>query len=163
MPSGKTNFGCQDHPRLRGEKTLDSDMLFFFQGSPPLTRGKVAGISSTTGHARITPAYAGKRKQEKKGRKCERDHPRLRGEKVSDASALIMPKGSPPLTRGKVFYCLDSAVIVGITPAYAGKSTRQTTINPIVEDHPRLRGEKYDSWEFEKDSEGSPPLTRGKV
>ena len=50
----------EDHPRLRGEKSFLFSSLFFFVGSPPLTRGKVTAICFVMAFFRITPAYAGK-------------------------------------------------------------------------------------------------------
>ena len=50
--------------------------------------------------------------------------------------------GSPPHVRGKGHRCDQAAVIVGITPACAGKS--QTLPVPFrrTRDHPRMCGEK---------------------
>ena len=49
-----------DHPRLRGEKLLNTGKMSQAQGSPPLTRGKVKSVFQTLLLNRITPAYAGK-------------------------------------------------------------------------------------------------------
>ena len=51
----------QDHPRLRGEKSLHITFSFAPIGSPPLTRGKAHKIADVQDPQRITPAYAGKR------------------------------------------------------------------------------------------------------
>ena len=51
---------------------------------------------------------------------------------------------------------------IRITPAYAGKSSRDRALKRAHEDHPRLRGEKYDSSLKGPSNPGSPPLTRGK-
>ena len=48
-----------------------------------------------------------------------------------------------------------------ITPACAGNRQQADTLKPFAGDHPRLRGEQYDSLELENDLEGSPPLARG--
>ena len=50
-----------------------------------------------------------------------RDHPRLRGEKVSYSVYATLPMGSPPLTRGKVIRFILYGIQIRITPAYAGK------------------------------------------
>ena len=44
--------------------------------------------------------------------------------------------------RGKVNYIIDSNYNMGITPAYAGKSFRNSNSDSIIWDHPRLCGEK---------------------
>ena len=70
--------------------------------------------------------------------------------------------GSPPLTRGKGTVILREPELDGITPAYAGKSPRQADGSEMVEDHPRLRGEKSIITFTPSEVMGSPPLTRGK-
>ena len=70
--------------------------------------------------------------------------------------------GSPPLTRGKVSTYSGRKDSSRITPAYAGKSERRTISPFMMRDHPRLRGEKQSLRTFKSESEGSPPLTRGK-
>ena len=90
-------------------------------GSPPLTRGKVQQHVRKHFGDRITPAYAGKSKGEQKDEKTNRDHPRLRGEKLDLGFKRWDKDGSPPLTRGKVDYCDHLYLDSGITPAYAGK------------------------------------------
>ena len=71
----------------------------------------------------ITPAYAGKRLSFKNGPSMLRDHPRVCGEKASVELKLIATLGSPPRMRGKVLLFLEIVVRLGITPAYAGKSS----------------------------------------
>ena len=72
---------CRDHPRLRGEKTLESKNNIDFMGSPPLTRGKALYGGSVSSKSRITPAYAGKSLGFFIAYRAHEDHPRLRGEK----------------------------------------------------------------------------------
>ena len=91
-----------DHPRLRGEKKLFLDLWQVRIGSPPLTRGKEGTAYELRYRLRITPAYAGKRMETTRMATNYRDHPRLRGEKISIFSAKPSVRGSPPLTRGKV-------------------------------------------------------------
>ena len=51
----------QDHPRLCGEKRLQKQLLYNYQGSPPPMRGKDLSATISRQENRITPAYAGKR------------------------------------------------------------------------------------------------------
>ena len=44
--------------------------------------------------------------------------------------------------RGKVPMLTVNPLVAGITPAYAGKSTKGTGWNTGMGDHPRLCGEK---------------------
>ena len=72
---------------------------------------------------RITPAYAGKSDVIASAFGTIQDHPRLCGEKLNGIITAIQQAGSPPPMRGKerVLVCMD--MCLGITPAYAGKST----------------------------------------
>ena len=70
------------------------------------------------------------------------DHPRLRGEKNIFDEKALPEAGSPPLTRGKEQARLHDNSYNGITPAYAGKRFWRRIWQRMVEDHPRLRGEK---------------------
>ena len=118
-------FTARDHPRIRGEKSNSRFSPISTPGSPPHTRGKdIRQAIQQAGHG-ITPAYAGKRSLSAIAIISRRDHPRIRGEKLSAPIAGLSVAGSPPHTRGKV--SLRSAVAVqrGITPAYAGKSYRE--------------------------------------
>ena len=65
-------------------------------------RGKVTEVEDENGYKRITPAYAGKRKDRVIENASTTDHPRLCGEKFPLVTSI--------------------AIVIGITPAYAGKS-----------------------------------------
>ena len=91
----------------------------------------------------ITPAYAGKSGGEPTSCTVKWDHPRLCGEKALDRADDRKKFGSPPPMRGKENCELGKGMLRGITPAYAGKSTR--CMFKV-------------SWK-----RGSPPPMRGKV
>ena len=64
--------------------------------------------------------------------------------------------------RGKAYFLPRGAGLVRITPAYAGKSIDlQDSLN-VMEDHPRLCGEKCLFHSFSFPLQGSPPPMRGK-
>ena len=96
----------------------------------------------------ITPACAGKRKPHLHKKGCTWDHPRVCGEKSFENGVKGYFEGSPPRMRGKAVDCPFSLPLVGITPAYAGKSTKQA---------------KQQAGEAARQSQGSPPRMRGKV
>ena len=156
------DFGGKDHPRLRGEKVFDDCPHLFLRGSPPLTRGKANCRVVEAVPQRITPAYAGKSCTSQRLPNRGRDHPRLRGEKRSAGKVLLVRGGSPPLTQGKDSKLDSGEVETGITPAYAGKSAISAPKALLLEDHPRLRGEKHGFSYCIRYGDGSPPLTRGK-
>ena len=91
-------------------------------GSPPRGRGKAFTKSFEEHGFRITPAWAGKRTSSAKQVLTRRDHPRVGGEKAHRWHPAVRVRGSPPRGRGKV-QCKDKANgLLGITPAWAGKS-----------------------------------------
>ena len=73
----------KDHPRLCGEKFVQSSQRNIFKGSPPPMRGKVILNQSNAVRFGITPAYAGKRVRKEYLCFGRWDHPRLCGEKCS--------------------------------------------------------------------------------
>ena len=64
--------------------------------------------------------------------------------------------------RGKVKEGFGRIVEKGITPAYAGKSMEGVKMSGILEDHPRLCGEKVQQHKAAVRIQGSPPPMRGK-
>ena len=151
-----------DHPRVCGEKRNALVIIRSFRGSPPRMRGKETDGWKGLGEARITPAYAGKRRPWLSSRWPWRDHPRVCGEKFGLSLRLSVRRGSPPRMRGKVAHVPAFVLCVGITPAYAGKSAAGLSIAGSIWDHPRVCGEKDLLLDFAKDKIGSPPRMRGK-
>ena len=81
-PVKRPAHGLQpDHPRIRGEKGPRNAADTPAQGSPPHTRGKVSARLMLSDGPRITPAYAGKSKDDRCQTFNPEDHPRIRGEK----------------------------------------------------------------------------------
>ena len=55
-------------------------MVFYWGGSPPLTRGTLKSVIFFPALWRITPAYAGNTEATTRDMSQTKDHPRLRGE-----------------------------------------------------------------------------------
>ena len=110
-----------DHPRSRGENHTRKILNPWLGGSSPLTRGKLASVSSNAPCARIIPAHAGKTTPRRRTPLTSRDHPRSRGENMTQPGEDMQATGSSPLTRGK------PSVLAGL--------------RSHEEDHPRSRGE----------------------
>ena len=132
-------------------------------GSPPRMRGKESLWAGRGSSGRITPAYAGKRFHHVLRPCAPRDHPRVCGEKEPSSLASFSDRGSPPRMRGKVLFFPLEVLLVGITPAYAGKRELHQHDENIGEDHPRVCGEKHLGKPSEVKRRGSPPRMRGKV
>ena len=106
-------------------------------------RGK-GTLGSDVDHAdRITPAYAGKRRNGIHLTMSCWDHPRLCGEKLPYAVCPLLALGSPPPMRGKGIPVPLQTSRFGITPAYAGKREMLHVLLKPCQDHPRLCGEKH--------------------
>ena len=105
-------------------------------------RGKVASVMQWTTQRRITPAYAGKSIDRKFKSDFQRDHPRVCGEKHLYDKMFKADQGSPPRMRGKACSPSHRFALHGITPAYAGKSLIRRVFQRVIEDHPRVCGEK---------------------
>ena len=90
-----------DHPRVGGEKALIGRCLFGLRGSPPRGRGKERPYRPWAAFIGITPAWAGKRRNERVILWTIRDHPRVGGEKRCTAPISRSRWGSPPRGRGK--------------------------------------------------------------
>ena len=110
-----------DHPRLRGEYSLNVSILHLKVGSPPLARGI--------------------QQQAHMGNTISWDHPRLRGEYAVSARKKEKGLGSPPLARGILIRSMTYFGMRRITPACAGNTVIEFFISFTAKDHPRLRGE----------------------
>ena len=92
-----------------------------------------------------------------------RDHPRVCGEKAQRARGLNLILGSSPRMRGKVNAATLNELSTGIIPAYAGKRFCYSFHEVIIEDHPRVCGEKSVEARSVNGLAGSSPRMRGKV
>ena len=113
----------QKYPRICGEKQRTLAIQDEPQGSPPRMRGKGQAWMKEGDSERITPAYAGKSLTASSGNTGRKDHPRVCGEKFRAYAMIWQEWGSPPRMRGKELHVGILLCGIGITPAYAGKST----------------------------------------
>ena len=158
-----SDVSAWDHPRVCGEKALHQRLHFAMLGSPPRMRGKAVWGGASALHTGITPAYAGKRGSTTSWRAGRWDHPRVCGEKRLQTIWVCLPRGSPPRMRGKGSWRLPLSLVLGITPAYAGK--RLLVFFGFADDwdHPRICGEKQSKTRSFTSTWGSPPHMRGKA
>ena len=159
--AAKMRLIMPDHPRIRGEHRLASEMQVTSPGSSPHTRGARVAQSIQAIQARIIPAYAGSTPDFRRGLPEAADHPRIRGEHTGCPSTSWRWKGSSPHTRGAqdddpgVFECAR------IIPAYAGSTRGSIHRENCPRDHPRIRGEHRSQQPGRADNGGSSPHTRG--
>ncbi len=76
---------AKDHPRLCGEKSVQTKQKLNCAGSPPPMRGKAIILKNFKVKKGITPAYAGKSARVRSSKIWKQDHPRLCGEKKGTA------------------------------------------------------------------------------
>ena len=119
-------------------------MLYTRTGSPPRMRGKLQCRPSFRQNPRITPAYAGKTETKFWPMNTTQDHPRVCGENLQVGHSLSRHRGSPPRMRGKRFSSNRNRCKIGITPAYAGKISRNANEAETIQDHPRVCGENFE-------------------
>ena len=148
---------------MRGEKQCQRGGGAGVGGSPPRARGEEGDPSPDNVRQRITPACAGRSREQYIFVGQNRDHPRVRGEKGEHHAERIFGLGSPPRARGEAEAGAPADAAAGITPACAGRSHRRTFRHRRGGDHPRVRGEKRDGYLWAADGAGSPPRARGEA
>ena len=137
---GKKDY--KDHPRIGGEKAELTAAVISAMGSPPRRRGKGYREFGIDISDRITPAQAGKSVAPRQKRSALWDHSRVGGEKYSRPSYSRISMGSPPRGRGKGNQAFSWYGSSRITPAWAGKRSKNPEIWRSYRDHPRVGGEK---------------------
>ena len=112
----------RDHPRMRGEHPEQSWDDWRTEGSSPHARGTPCRRWCRLPHTGIIPACAGNTCAYHTHNCPRRDHPRMRGEHVSEARERNRVMGSSPHARGTLSAVLLDLRIIGIIPACAGNT-----------------------------------------
>ena len=161
--AGLRYVGRAAHPRSRGENSRVHLTAWDASGSSPLTRGKRSRRPWPRCIRRLIPAHAGKtwRPSERAVRTAA--HPRSRGENAPRVGDGLSEGGSSPLTRGKRRAGARMGVLGGLIPAHAGKTVNEIKAGKKISAHPRSRGENRVDHGAKSISDGSSPLTRGKL
>ena len=85
----------------------------------------------------------------------------MRGKHIPHRGVYYL-SGSPPQVRGKLLVQYLLNLVIGITPAGAGKTALTNATERVQRDHPRRCGENYGNLDSYDAWEGSPPQVRGK-
>ena len=107
---------------MGGENLLAQTLLGLPNGSSPRGRGKPGADARTVGTLRLIPAWAGKTFPGSASASFHAAHPRVGGENPPCAAAASFPAGSSPRGRGKLLCFLERGALVGLIPAWAGKT-----------------------------------------
>ena len=141
VPSGPPT-PTADHPRVCGENELPQPDSVPPSGSPPRMRGELPHQNSRRTQMRITPAYAGRTTRLWVCPGWKRDHPRVCGENLRHRREHLRILGSPPRMRGEQALPDPDRDLVGITPAYAGRTDiARGPWSRVKGSPPRMRGE----------------------
>ena len=110
----------------------------------------------------LTPAFAGKTSSEPVTAAAIQAHPRIRGEDDRQAPVVWLGAGSPPHSRGRQSDEWTAWGMIGLTPAFAGKTRVYRVSSSTHRAHPRIRGEDQVVVEIHGRVQGSPPHSRGR-
>ena len=150
-----------DHPRSRGEYTIEYGSRASGAGSSPLSRGIPYRTRRLRDQQRIIPALAGNTACHGTVRTGREDHPRSRGEYGYLWRLIHDLEGSSPLSRGIRSQSGRRTAAIRIIPALAGNTTRGKWNTAKPRDHPRSRGEYSHHPIVAYSACGSSPLSRG--
>ena len=132
-------------------------------GSPPRVREKLNHREAGEPCAGITPACAGKTNSSQFCHPIHWDHPRVCGKTLFSKRSCGGHVGSPPRMREKLRMCSILRLLLGITPAYAEKTSYKTHMNNAIKDHPRVCGKNLAPDCGVSSGPGSPPRMREKL
>ena len=131
----------RDHPRIRGEHSMYSNLRTAARGSSPHTRGAPSVSRENRRPRRIIPAYA--------------------GSTLETNVNKTVAQGSSPHTRGAPRARRERELRSRIIPAYAGSTGTFRISSWRPGDHPRIRGEHLYGAGRLVIGGGSSPHTRG--
>ena len=173
--------GRTDHPRVRGEHTVETDIASTPRGSSPRAQGARHRRDPPHGQNRIIPACAGSTSRSSCRWSARTDHPRVRGEHQLVDSHVGPSSGSSPRARGALENLIYPALgdgssprargapenpralqtTGGIIPACAGSTAPSSPLPSLGKDHPRVRGEHRSLRQRGPRWPGSSPRARG--
>ena len=162
MRPSRNRHQLRAHPRSRGENRTGGQRTHLWDGSSPLTRGKLTHAVSERETEGLIPAHAGKTDRARRWVAAHRAHPRSRGENPKPVAPPEPGWGSSPLTRGKHVAVRVLLRPDGLIPAHAGKTPYRQLRGGTSWAHPRSRGENLRGAHVRLGMSGSSPLTRGK-
>ena len=150
------------HPRVCGENPRTVPANSMIVGSSPRVRGKRSRRPARRRRAGLIPACAGKTKGTISRARSGPAHPRVCGENPAMKQKKPPTYGSSPRVRGKLIEYGESALVIGLIPACAGKTGRPRWSALSRWAHPRVCGENRPGLQSHSVSSGSSPRVRGK-
>ena len=126
-------------------------------------RGKQISHSLISYGGRNIPAYAGKTMTSGTLSLILAEQPRVCGENLNKFAFDHGSLGTSPRMRGKQTYGTPHDSYQGNIPAYAGKTTGDTSDRSNNREHPRVCGENIESRGLSVCVRGTSPRMRGKL
>ena len=93
----------------------------------------------------------------------EWDHPRMCGKDKTTMAILLLPLGSPLHVRERLILTFHRNLLIGITPACAGKTRIGIEGSVARGDHPRMCGKDLSFLKIQFSCRGSPPHVRERL
>ena len=150
------------HPRVGGENSARFSNEADRWGSSPRGRGKLDRARAVGVRLGLIPAWAGKTRLCRTLGMTARAHPRVGGENSGARGGDKVGAGSSPRGRGKLAVCRRGMAVVGLIPAWAGKTGFRRRRLRRRGAHPRVGGENTIRPVLVDVSAGSSPRGRGK-
>ena len=132
-------------------------------GSSPRMRGKPMSKTCCASAIGLIPAHAGKTPNGWLMCDGQRAHPRACGENFLIVSKNILPAGSSPRMRGKLYPGGAAYSRTGLIPAHAGKTQQIKDEIGGARAHPRACWENREGLSGVPFRQGSSPRMRGKL
>ena len=149
------------HPRVCGERYTTAVLSCFATGSSPRVRGTRQRSRREPRHVRFIPACAGNALFSGLPGHGKTVHPRVCGERASDAIYVGTSGGSSPRVRGTRKLRDGRSAGMRFIPACAGNASMLTSRRFVPAVHPRVCGERRYSSDFGRRGRGSSPRVRG--
>ena len=151
------------HPRVGGENAEPKRDPLGVTGSSPRGRGKRDAGGQRVCRRGLIPAWAGKTWNSQLELSKRSAHPRVGGENCCASLSKEPPTGSSPRGRGKRDELSHGLVILGLIPAWAGKTGVGSSVSAGLAAHPRVGGENRQATGARELPAGSSPRGRGKL
>ena len=133
------------HPRMCGERWMQTSAAHRWVGSSPHARGTHARAPHQRRTDRFIPACAGNAARSHAVCSASSVHPRMRGERLRGQAVDPPPDGSSPHARGTLREGMRGIDPGRFIPACAGNARKRSARLPGRAVHPRMRGERCSS------------------
>jgi len=151
-----------EHPRVRGDDPSAPPFRLPGYGTPPRARGRLPAATAPAALRGNTPACAGTTRGGRVGGGALSEHPRVRGDDLTNTAAGLQVRGTPPRARGRRLAGQHRRRGERNTPACAGTTRPSRSTPGRGAEHPRVRGDDPGADPLLRGVPGTPPRARGR-